>query len=313
MLFGIGRKKEQDAQPAATLSPEAAALLHQMTPQNNGGDDGDMAGRAPNAPSNAVKTMPAPPSAPSMPDPDDYADGNGDDIGEDKLRFGRKARAKQRRAEKHQSALSSKTEKARLSHRRRLSKTRFSRTKYLREAHGNAMTSLIAIGSLFLIATLGPVVLNTQYLIPRTNINMQIIAEINALRATIQRTQPIIEATIASKASREAEISQRLDQFMDTPSARAALLGFIAALEQNGVTIENESSRNLATEELGITGLAGQNVTLFLRSNFLNYLIIRNKFVESQQSIQISEESITASRDNPVVDIRVSVSLPSRS
>jgi hypothetical protein len=302
MLFGIGREKEQDAQPAATLSPEAAALLHQMTPQNNGGDDGDMAGRAPNAPSNAVKTMPAPPSAPRMPDPDDYADGNGDDIGEDKLRFGRKARAKQRRAEKHQSALSSKTEKARLSHRRRLSKTRFSRTKYLREAHGNAMTSLIAIGSLFLIATLGPVVLNTQYLIPRTNINMQIIAEINALRATI-----------ASKASREAEISQRLDQFMDTPSARAALLGFIAALEQNGVTIENESSRNLATEELGITGLAGQNVTLFLRSNFLNYLIIINKFVESQQSIQISEESITASRDNPVVDIRVSVSLPSRS
>jgi hypothetical protein len=57
MLFGIGRKKEQDAQPAATLSPEAAALLHQMTPQNNGGDDGDMAGRAPNAPSNAEMTL----------------------------------------------------------------------------------------------------------------------------------------------------------------------------------------------------------------------------------------------------------------
>ena len=127
------------------------------------------------------------------------------------------------------------------------------------------------------------------------------------------RAQPIIQTAIAQKTERDSEITALLNQFADTPTTRSALLAFIAELEQNGISIRNDTSRTINTEELGVNGVVSQSATITMKADFLAYLRVRNKFVEAQSSISISEEFITADGTNPLVDVQVTLSIPSLS
>jgi hypothetical protein len=312
MIFGIGDKQNKAADQStleANISPEAAALLKEMTRgntpmtgQNNASEqDVPFAAHEPATSGGASADI----EPETSPEPDE--------IGGDKLRFGRTRREKLTPAEKQRAAHQSKEEKARASRRRKLSKSRFSRTKYLREANGNGIPSLIALGFLFCFVLLGPMILNTAYLNPRTKENLDTIARIDGLRATIQSAKSSIEATAAQTVQMEQDIGMRVAQFADATTVRTTLLGFIAGLERRGVLIKTETSRNIFTEELQITGLASQRMNLSLQANFLDYLSVRNKFVREQPRISITEEVITAKQGNPIVDIRLSLSIPSTS
>ena len=315
MIFGIGAKKNEAADQStleANISPEAAALLKEMTRGSTPpGQQHTATGEA------ATEDVPfeAHEHASSGVSQDTNP-GNGtepDEIGGDKLRFGRSRRQKLSPAEKQRASRQSKEEKARASRRRKLSKSRFSRAKYLREANGNAIPSLFALGFLFCFVLLGPVILNTAYLNPRTKENLDTIARIDGLRATIQSAKTSIEAAAAQTVQLEQDIGLRVAQFADATTVRTTLLGFVARLERRNVLIKTETSRNIFTEELQITGLASQRLNLSLQANFLDYLSVRNKFVREQPRINITEEVITAKQGNPIVDIRLSLSIPSAS
>ena len=172
------------------------------------------------------------------------------------------------------------------------------------------MTSLVLLIGLFFLLVPGPIIINTQYVLPLTAKNRGIIAEMNALQANISQSQPIIEMAIADKNTRETEINRLVSGLKDTPTARSALLGFIAALEQNGVRVKSQASRNIISEEIGIANLIDQRATISLEASFLDYLLIRNKFIRGLSSINVSQEVITAKGADPLVGIELSLSLP---
>jgi len=320
MVFGFGLRKKKQATIADVvpqLSPEAMAVLQEMMQQG---------------PSGAVRSAAAPHFDPEAPTPETAAQIvppktviDGDDTMPDETDPtllasdtppSRSARAERRRidkAEKQRLAKLAKDEKIRAKRRKRAAKTSFSRTRYLREANGNAMTSIVAMALLLMVVLVGPTVLNTQLLMPKTAANLVIIAEIRALQSQIDQAKPVIASAIAQQSEREAEIGARLEQFSKTTSARSALLALLATLEQNGVRISPDTNRSVTTHELGVTGLRGQQMTISMQADFLNYLQVRNRFMEKQYSARITEEIITAEGDNPLVDIRVTFSIPALS
>ena len=302
------------------MSPEALALLQQMADERQQQIAAESASSVPgmtSAPAGPLSDMPIP-SQPvnrdSLGSTAETEDTFNDEISRsDENNDGETSFWSRRtvsKADRKQRAKIKREEKIRAARRRKLAKSGFSRTRYLREANGNAMTSLVLLIGLFFLLVPGPIIINTQYVLPLTAKNRGIIAEMNALQANISQSQPIIEMAIADKNTRETEINRLVSGLKDTPTARSALLGFIAALEQNGVRVKSQASRNIISEEIGIANLIDQRATISLEASFLDYLLIRNKFIRGLSSINVSQEVITAKGADPLVGIELSLSLP---
>jgi hypothetical protein len=148
-MFGLF--KTRPTPPALRLSSEGAALLRQLHEDENTHKGArDSAGNA------SPDTPTADPLAPQT------------------------ARAKTREEKRAQRA-KDRDEKRRAKKRKRMTVARFSRARYMREAHGNATARLIIWLMLGLFFLIGPFLLNTKFLLPKTNANLVIIAEIQRL------------------------------------------------------------------------------------------------------------------------------------
>ena len=317
MVFGLGRKKEEAA--AQTQAPQMSPAAMEMLQQAATG--APAAGQA-MAPSMTPGMQQAPPTAmaPSMAQPaaaaafppagaaempsftptPDAAPASG-------------RTAKPSREEKKAAAAARKEMKLLEKRRKKGSKARFSRARYLREANGNAAAGLV-LSILLLIATiLGPVLLNFSVLIPQTRENQEIVSQVQQYNDILAQAQPLLEVAIKNKTQREQAIAGRLGAFGEASAVTGQLRQLVNDLEAANAQIIDEASRTVVNSNLGIGGLTGKTVTLKMRADFLSYLLVRNKFMRSQQSVNVSNERVAASEGDPIVDIEVTIVVPARS
>ena len=317
MVFGLGRKKDEAA--AQTQAPQMSPAAMEMLQQAATG--APAAGQA-MAPSMTPGMEQAPPTAmaPSMAQPaaaaafppagaaempsftptPDAAPASG-------------RTAKPSREEKKAAAAARKEMKLLEKRRKKGSKARFSRARYLREANGNAAAGL-ALSILLLIATiLGPVLLNFSVLIPQTRENQKIVSQVQQYNDILAQAQPLLEVAIKNKTQREQAIAGRLGAFGEASAVTGQLRQLVNDLEAANAQIIDEASRTVVNSNLGIGGLTGKTVTLKMRADFLSYLLVRNKFMRSQQSVNVSNERVAASEGDPIVDIEVTIVVPARS
>ena len=317
MVFGLGRKKDEAA--AQTQAPQMSPAAMEMLQQAATG--APAAGQA-MAPSMTPGMEQAPPTAmaPSMAQPaaaaafppagaaempsftptPDAAPASG-------------RTAKPSREEKKAAAAARKEMKLLEKAPQKGSKARFSRARYLREANGNAAAGL-ALSILLLIATiLGPVLLNFSVLIPQTRENQEIVSQVQQYNDILAQAQPLLEVAIKNKTQREQAIAGRLGAFGEASAVTGQLRQLVNDLEAANAQIIDEASRTVVNSNLGIGGLTGKTVTLKMRADFLSYLLVRNKFMRSQQSVNVSNERVAASEGDPIVDIEVTIVVPARS
>jgi hypothetical protein len=197
--------------------------------------------------------------------------------------------------------------------RKKASKARFSRTRYMREANGNAAAGL-SLSVFLLVATIiGPLVLNVMVLMPQTRANQEIVNEVEQYKDILTRSQPLLQAAVSNKAQREQAIAGRLAAFRDAEVVTSQLRKFLSDLEAAGAEITDEASRTVVNSNLGVSGLVGKTITVKMRSDFLRYLLVRNKFVRSQSSVTVSNETVTSLIGDPVMTIEVTMIVPARS
>lgn len=317
MVFGLGRKKDEAAaqtqapqmspaamemlQQAATGAPAAGqAMAPSMTP---GMEQAPATSMAPSMTQLAAAAAFPPAGAAGMPSftpTPDAAPASG-------------RTAKPSREEKKAAAAARKEMKLLEKRRKKGSKARFSRARYLREANGNAAAGL-ALSILLLIATiLGPVLLNFSVLIPQTRENQEIVSQVQQYNDILAQAQPLLEVAIKNKTQREQAIAGRLGAFGEASAVTGQLRQLVNDLEAANAQIIDEASRTVVNSNLGIGGLTGKTVTLKMRADFLSYLLVRNKFMRSQQSVNVSNERVAASEGDPIVDIEVTIVVPARS
>ena len=317
MVFGLGRKKDEAA--AQTQAPQISPAAMEMLQQAATG--APAAGQA-MAPSMTPGMEQAPPTAmaPSMAQPAAAAAfppaGAAEmpsftPTPEAAPASGRTA--KPSREEKKAAAAARKEMKLLEKRRKKGSKARFSRARYLREANGNAAAGL-ALSILLLIATiLGPVLLNFSVLIPQTRENQEIVSQVQQYNDILAQAQPLLEVAIKNKTQREQAIAGRLGAFGEASAVTGQLRQLVNDLEAANAQIIDEASRTVVNSNLGIGGLTGKTVTLKMRADFLSYLLVRNKFMRSQQSVNVTNERVAASEGDPIVDIEVTIVVPARS
>jgi len=316
MVFGLGRKKDEAA--AQTQAPQMSPAAMEMLQQAATG--APAAGQA-MAPSMTPGMEQAPPTAmaPSMAQPAAAAAFPPAGAAEmpsftptpdAALASGRTA--KPSREEKKAAAAARKEMKLLEKRRKKGSKARFSRARYLREANGNAAAGL-ALSILLLIATiLGPVLLNFSVLIPQTRENQEIVSQVQQYNDILAQAQPLLEVAIKNKTQREQAIAGRLGAFGEASAVTGQLRQLVNDLEAANAQIIDEASRTVVNSNLGIGGLTGKTVTLKMRADFLSYLLVRNKFMRSQQSVNVTNERVAASEGDPIVDIEVTIVVPAR-
>ena len=313
MVFGLGRKKATPA-PDAEAPQMSAAAMDMLQQAAAGGQPANPAMAPAMAPSMATgaESAAAPASgmaelapqtvtgtlAPAMPTPDTAPPG---------------AKPKKAtREEKKAAAAARKELKLQEKRRKKGSKTRLSRTRYLREANGNAAAGLTLSALLLLITIIGPMLLNFSVLIPQTRENQEIVMQVQQYNDILARAQPLLQAAINNKNQREQAIQGRLGAFRDAAAVTSQLGQFVSDLEAAGAEIIDETSRTVVNTNLGVSGLAGKTVTLKIQSDFLRYLMVRNKFMRNQQSVSVSNEKVAATDGNPIVDIEITVVVPAR-
>ena len=118
-------------------------------------------------------TMPETPSAPGF------------DGGKKNKKNKTAPKVKLSREEKKLAAKHAKEEKDRNKRRKKLSKSRFSRARYLREANGNAVAGLALWIFMIIVFIAAPFIVNTQILLPQTRENNDVVNQINQLEDTI--------------------------------------------------------------------------------------------------------------------------------
>ena len=325
MVFGLGRKKDEAAAQAQApqMSPAAMEMLQQAAtgaPAAGPAMAPSMTPGMEQAPPTAMAPSIAPSMAPSMAQPAAAAAFPPAGAAEmpsftptpdAALASGRTA--KPSREEKKAAAAARKEMKLLEKRRKKGSKARLSRARYLREANGNAAAGL-ALSILLLIATiLGPVLLNFSVLIPQTRENQEIVSQVQQYNDILAQAQPLLEVAIKNKTQREQAIAGRLGAFGEASAVTGQLRQLVNDLEAANAQIIDEASRTVVNSNLGIGGLTGKTVTLKMRADFLSYLLVRNKFMRSQQSVNVSNERVAASEGDPIVDIEVTIVVPARS
>lgn len=297
-----GAQVPQDMQP-----PMGAVAPQQMAPQ--------MAAQTASAPQMGAPQMdagqmaggvPSEFRAPTMPDMGDMPEAP----------TGKKAKKPKKikltREEKKLAAKHAKDEKERAKRRKKLSKSRFSRARYLREANGNAVAGLALWIFMIIVFIAGPFILNTQFLLPQTRANNDVVNQISQLEDTILRSQPQIELAVRNKSDRENELKSKTGAFASAASVTAAFDRFIAELKANNIEFEEGAPVIVTPQNIGVTGLVGQTLSLSIRADFITYLRVRNKFVSSMRSIRIANETIQAEPGDPVMSIQVTITIPSK-
>ena len=216
------------------------------------------------------------------------------------------------REEKKLAAKHAKEEKDRNKRRKKLSKSRFSRARYLREANGNAVAGLALWIFMIIVFIAAPFIVNTQILLQQTRENNDVVNQINQLEDTISRSQPQIELAVRNKSDRENELKSKTGAFASAETVVASFEKFISDLKANNIEFDEATPPAILPQDIGVSGLAGQTLNLVVRADFITYLRIRNKFVSSMRSIRISDEVIQAEPGNPVMSIRVLITIPSK-
>ena len=59
--------------------------------------------------------------------------------------------------------------------------------------------------------------------------------------------------------------------------------------------------------------MTGKTITIELKADFLNYLLVRNRFVRSQPRVNVAQEDIIAAPGDPIVDVTLVLSIPAKS
>ena len=324
MVFGLGKKKE-DTAPAAQMSPEAMAMLTQMAQQGGGQQAAPM---APSMPAAGAAQDQQPPASGQLPGqipgqiPGQMAPPTGTAVfdhaagiagaGSANSNLTKKEQRRLARDQKKAAAQAAKEEKARLRRAKKGAKSRFSRARYLREANGNAAAG-VALSCLLVVLTLfGPVLLNALFLLPQTSENREIASRVQSYNDIITQAAPLLQVAVKNKADREAEIQSRINNFKNGETVTKELRQFIADLEARGATFSSEASRTVTNSDVGVVGLAGKTLTMEMEADFLGYLLIRNKLARAQPSIVVTTEEIVASPGDPIVAIKLLLTVPAQ-
>ena len=316
MAFGLGKKKEEAAQ-GTQMSPEAMAMLTQMAQQDGSQQSAPMAPSMPPAdqpaqaasqiPGQIPGQIPAPASAPMF---DQSSDLGG--VGSANSNLTKKEQRVLARDQKKAAAQAAKEEKVRQRRAKKGAKSRFSRAKYLREANGNAAAGVALSCLLVLLTMFGPVLLNALFLLPQTNENREIASRVQSYNDIIAQAAPLLQVAVKNKSDREAEIQSRIGNFKNGETVTAELRQFISDLEARGANFTSEASRTVTNSDVGVVGLAGKTLTMEMQADFLSYLLVRNKLARAQPSIVVTNEEIEADIGNPIVTIRLTVTVPAQ-
>lgn len=224
----------------------------------------------------------------------------------------KKAQAKEeaaaKKAAKAAAISEKKEEKKRAKRRKKLSKTRFSRARYLREANGNALAAVVLWLFLIIIFVAGPFMLNTAILIPQTNENLRIIREVDQLERSIQVNQPQITATLQKRNEKQKRIESFTRSFTPQAQATAILEDFVTQLEEAGMDVMKST---IQTVGLTAQSIVGTGITLTVEGNYLDWLRVRNKFVRTQRAVSIPNESVEVNEEATAMSITALIVLPS--
>lgn len=305
MVFGFGKKKD-DAPGPAQMSPEAVAMLNQLaqaTPEGmaQAPSMAQPAGTAPTMPGTAGMTQ-----FPTVATATNSVESTGADLPA-------KEQRKLAREEKKAVAVAKREEKEIARRRKRNAKARFSRASYLREADGNASSSVALAGFFLAITIIIPLVVNALFLLPATRSNQEIIEEVRSLKSIVDQAQPILQAAIARKKEREDALQTKLAGFVADEEATVALRKLVSDLEARGAALKASAAGTVVNTDVGLPGLAGKSLTMEMRVDFLDYLLVRNRFVRSQPRVNVSEETIVAAPGDPIVDVKLVLVVPARS
>ena len=304
MVFGLGRKK--DAPAPMQMSPEAMAMLNQL------------AQAAPSGGAAAPSMAPATGAAPGMPGANGLVQfptiAANVDISADPSSNGLSAKEQRKlaREEKQAAAIAEREEKQIARRRKRNSKARFSRAQYLRDAEGNATSSVGLAGFFLAVTIILPIVMNGLFLIPATRSNQEIIQEVRSLQAIVDQAQPILQAAIGKKNERKEALQGQLVAFVADEEATAALRRFVSDLESRGAALKTDTSGTVVNTDVGLGGVTGKSLTLEMKVDFLDYLLVRNRFVRSQSHINVLEETIEANPGDPFMDVKLVLMVPAR-
>lgn len=302
MVFGLGKKKEEQAPAPTQMSAEAMTMLTQMAQQ---GGNAQAAPMAPSMQQPDAQAGDTPAAMPMMDAPNLAAD-------DDNSNLTKKEKKALAREQKQAAARARKEDKERVRLQKKGAKSRFSRAKYLREANGNAAASVALSCLLVLITMFGPIVINLFVLLPQTAENREIASRVQQYNDIIQRSAPLLQVAVNNKTEREASIQNRVGSFRDGETVAATLRQFVTDLEARGVELTTETSRTIANADVGVAGLVGKTITMEMEGDFLSYLLVRNKMVRTQSAVVVSKEEIIASPGNPIVAITLVVSIPAR-
>lgn len=304
MVFGLGKKK--DAPAPMQMSPEAMAMLNQLAQAAPTGG-----GQAP-AMVPAEAAAPAPPGTAGMTQFPTIASAATTNMETADTGLSAKEQRKLAREEKKAAATAKSEERDIARRRKRNAKARFSRARYLREAEGNATSSVALAGFFLAVTVIVPLIVNTMFLLPATRSNQEIIKEVRSLKLLIDQAQPILQAAIGRKNEREEALQGQLAGFIADQDATGALRAFVSDLEARGATLKPDASGTVVNTDVGLNGLTGKSLTLEMKVDFLNYLLVRNRFVRSQTHVNVAEETIVATPGSPIVDVKLMLMVPAR-
>jgi hypothetical protein len=319
MVFGLGRKKNDPA--PMQMSPEAMEMLNQLAQAapSGGAQAPSMAAPSMAAPSMAAPSMasatgavPASPGTAGLVQFPTVAAHAGSNAEAANTEISAKEQRRLAREEKQAAAIAKREEKHIARRRKRNARARFSRARYLREAQGNAASSVGLAGFFLAVTILVPLIVNSLFLLPATRSNQEIIEEVRSLQAIVDQAQPILQAAIGKKNEREEVLRGQLAGFVADEEATGALRRFVSDLESRGATLKPDTSGTVVNTDVGLDGLTGKNLTLEMKVDFLNYLLVRNRFVRSQSHINVAEESIEAVPGDPIVDVKLVLMVPAR-
>ena len=303
MVFGLGKKKDDGPAPMQ-MSPEAMAMLSQLaqaTPAGGGQAPSLAAATAGNAPSPAAGLTQFPTLATAGASAEPAA-----------TESSAKEQRRLARAQKKAAVVASREEKEIARRRKRNAKARFSRARYLREADGNAVSSVGLAGFCLGLTIIVPLVVNLLFLLPATRSNQEIIEEVRSLKSIVDQAQPILQAAISRKSEREDALKTKLEGFLADEEVTGALGRFVSDLEARGATLKADASGTVVNSDVGLEGLTGKSLTIEMRVDFLDYLLVRNRFVRSQPRINVAEETIVAAPGDPIVEVKLVLLVPTR-
>ena len=219
----------------------------------------------------------------------------------------KKEQAAAKRAEKDKKAKQATEERTRKKRRKQLSKMRFSRPRYLRDANGNLISSIVLWLFMLIILIGGSVSLVNLYLAPITEANQQTIREIAQLKNTIRNSQPRIQQALSARRERESEIQLLASTLPSADQIRAQFEQFVDRMEDVEIDVQNVEIQSV---DLGASAITGIQFSANLTTNYLQWLQERNRFMRRHAFGRVPNEVITADENSSDITVSVTMILP---